>query len=202
MPNSGKPVMTEQGPMPSRFAVALLHHPVYDKNRQVVTTAVTNLDIHDIARTARTFGLCRYYVVNPVAEQQALTERIRLHWLEGWGAGYNPRRKEALELLRVVPGLDDAISDLTGEFGENPLLVVTGARANGSVTTVAQLRNIMAENPGRPCLLLFGTGWGLTGDIFEIADIALEPIRGCGNYNHLPVRAAVAIYLDRLFGRD
>ena len=201
MPNSRKPVMAEHGLLPSRVAVALLHHPVYDKNRQVVTTAVTNLDIHDIARTARTFGLFRYYVVNPVPEQQALTERIRLHWLEGWGAGYNPRRKEALELLRVMPGLADAISDLTGEFGEHPLLVVTGARADGSVTTVAQLQDIMAGNPDRPCLLLFGTGWGLTGEIFEMADIALEPIRGCGDYNHLPVRAAVAIYLDRLFGR-
>jgi hypothetical protein len=32
--------------------LALLHYPVYDKNHQVVTTAVTNMDIHDIARRA------------------------------------------------------------------------------------------------------------------------------------------------------
>ncbi len=34
--------------------VALLHHPVLDKNGLVVTTALTTMDIHDIARSART----------------------------------------------------------------------------------------------------------------------------------------------------
>jgi len=29
---------------------ALLHHPVYDKNGAVVTTAVTNMDVHDFGR--------------------------------------------------------------------------------------------------------------------------------------------------------
>ena len=37
--------------------VALAHHPVLDKDGRIVTTAVTNLDVHDIARAARTFGL-------------------------------------------------------------------------------------------------------------------------------------------------
>lgn len=68
-----------------RVAVALIHHPVYDKHRQVVTTAVTNLDLHDIARASKTFGLCRYFVVTPVQEQQSLAGRIRNHWLGGWG---------------------------------------------------------------------------------------------------------------------
>ena len=88
------------------FSVALIHHPVYDKNGQVVTTAVTNLDIHDIARTARTFGADRYYVVTPVAEQQSMVNRIVSHWQEGWGATYNPKRKAALDLVSVAPSLD------------------------------------------------------------------------------------------------
>ena len=40
--------------------LALLHHPVYDKNGAVVTTAVTNLDVHDIGRLARTFEAVSY----------------------------------------------------------------------------------------------------------------------------------------------
>lgn len=76
-------------------AVALVHHPVLDRRRDRVTTAVTNLDLHDIARTARTYGVCRYYVVTPVAEQQRLVARIVGHWREGFGAGYNPDRGEA-----------------------------------------------------------------------------------------------------------
>ena len=57
-------------PVGANVSVALLHYPVYDKNRQVVATAVTNLDLHDIARAAKTFGLFRYYVVTPVPEQR------------------------------------------------------------------------------------------------------------------------------------
>ena len=191
--------MPDRSGLAGRFAVALLHHPVYDKNGQVVTTAVTNLDLHDIARAARTFGLCRYYVVTPVAEQQALAERIRQHWLEGWGAGYNPRRREALELLRVVTTLDDAMTDMAAEFGSRPLFAVTGARGSaGSITTEELTRRLATDSS--PCILGFGTGWGFTEEIFNRADLVLEPIRGAGTYNHLSVRSAVAIYLDRLFG--
>ena len=49
-------------------------------------------------------------------------------------------------------------------------------------------------------LFLFGTGWGMTEEIFDAADLVLAPINGCGDYNHLSVRSAVSIYLDRLFG--
>jgi hypothetical protein len=34
--------------------LALLHYPVYDKDHKIVTTSITNMDIHDIARSART----------------------------------------------------------------------------------------------------------------------------------------------------
>ena len=47
-------------------------------------------------------------------------------------------------------------------------------------------------------LLLFGTGWGLTVEVLGQADMVLEPIRGVGDYNHLSVRAAAAVILDRL----
>jgi tRNA (guanine37-N1)-methyltransferase len=51
----------------------------------------------------------------------------------------------------------------------------------------------------RPWLILFGTGHGLAAEVLERADVALPPIRP-GVYNHLSVRAAAAITLDRLFG--
>ncbi|HET8564517.1 MAG TPA: tRNA (guanosine(37)-N1)-methyltransferase TrmD, partial [Candidatus Binatia bacterium] len=65
--------------------IALLHHPVYDKNGHVVTTAVTNMDIHDIARSARTYGLRGFYVVTPVKTLQKLALKIISHWEEGYG---------------------------------------------------------------------------------------------------------------------
>jgi len=71
-------------------AIALLHYPVYDRNHRTVVSAITNLDLHDIARAARTFGLIRYYVVTPAADQQKLARKIIGHWQEGYGATYNP----------------------------------------------------------------------------------------------------------------
>jgi hypothetical protein len=183
-----------------RVAIALLHNPVYDKNRRVVTTAVTNLDLHDIARVARTFGLCRYYVVTPISLQHALAERIRLHWIEGWGAGYNASRKEAMELMRVVSTLDDAVADMTQIFGNRPQLAVTGAKGRADAVGASQVLELL-DTQENPLLLMFGTGWGLTEEIFDRADLVLEPILGNSDYNHLSVRSAVSIYLDRLFGR-
>ena len=54
----------------------------------------------------------------------------------------------------------------------------------------------------KPYLLLFGTGWGLTDEVMDMSDYILEPIRANSKYNHLSVRAAVAIILDRLFGEN
>jgi hypothetical protein len=51
---------------------------------------------------------------------------------------------------------------------------------------------------GGPHVLLFGTGWGLTREFLASCDYMLKPIEGLGGYNHLPVRSAVAIILDRL----
>lgn len=184
----------------SSFSIALIHHPVYDKNGQVVTTAVTNLDIHDIARAARTFGADRYYIVTPVQDQQALVGRISSHWQSGWGATYNPKRKAALELVKVSPSLEDVIEELTAKFGTKPKIVVTGATGRaGSITSDGLAERFAAG--GDHYLLLFGTGWGMTEEIFAAADLVLEPIRGAGDYNHLSVRSAVSIYMDRLFGR-
>lgn len=191
--------MSEIAQPGSRVSIALLHHPVYDKNRRVVATAVTNLDLHDIARAARTFGLFRYYVVTPVEEQRELAERIGRHWLEGYGASYNPKRREALELMRVIPALDDALAELAREYGRPAKIVVTGAQGHPGSVSCADLAERL-RGCGDPCLLLFGTGWGLTEEVFARADVVLEPIRGPGDYNHLSVRSAAAIILDRLLG--
>ncbi len=191
--------MTDARPTGSHVSIALLHYPVYDKNRRVVATAVTNLDLHDIARLARTFGLFRYYVVTPVDEQRELAERIRSHWQDGWGASYNPKRREALELLRVAPDLDAALADLENTWQRPAKLVVTGAKANRDTISCTGLRQLLRDSE-QPYLLLFGTGWGLTEELSDRADYVLEPIRGESEYNHLSVRAAAAIILDRLLG--
>lgn len=193
--------MTDTMQTGSNVSIALLHYPVYDKNRQVVATAVTNLDIHDIARAARTYGLYRYFVVTPVAEQREMAERIGRHWREGWGASYNPKRKAALELMEVIPSLDEALAELEKAFGRPAKVVATGASGRPGSVSCGELSN-MIDDPGQPWLLLLGTGWGLTEEVFDRADLVMEPIRGAGDYNHLSVRSAAAIMLDRLLSAN
>ena len=179
--------------------LALLHFPVYDKNGQIVTTAVTNMDIHDISRAGRTYGVRAFYVVTPVHALRELAGRILAHWETGHGALYNRTRKEALAIVRLSEDLDRTIIDVEQESGAPPVLLVTSARTREPTLTYAALRG-MIRNTERPLLLLFGTGWGLTEDVIGRADHRLPALRGTDTYNHLSVRAAAAIVLDRVCG--
>lgn len=181
---------------PRRCAVALVHHPVVDRQGEVVTTAVTNLDVHDIARSAHTYGVSDFFVVHPVAAQRTLVERIRAHWVTGSGARRIPDRKPAMEGVRIVEGLDAAIQFLGGDVE----IWVTSASPGGSLGFPSA--RLLLSQPGPPVLLCFGTGWGLAPVVMRDAARRLVPIESPRDdgYNHLSVRAAVAIVLDRLLG--
>ncbi len=181
-----------------RCAVALVHHPVLDGQGAVVTTAVTNLDVHDLARSSRTYGCTDYFVAHPIAAQRELVTRIRDHWIDGSSGRRIPDRREALGVLRVVDSLDAAIAALGGR--EQVEVWLTAARALGPVLSFASARARL-EGEGKAVLVVFGTGWGLAPAVVEAADALLEPIRPSrGDYNHLSVRSACAIALDRLLG--
>lgn len=179
--------------------LALVHHPVVDRAGDVITTAVTNLDVHDIARSARTYDLAGYYVVTPIEAQHRLVDRILGHWRDGAGATRVPERSEALALCRLVDSVAQASDEIVEREGKRPEIWVTSARASGDVVdaTIAGAR--MREVPS---LILFGTGHGLAPALLEACDGVVAAIRGGGSYNHLSVRAAVAITLDRLFGEQ
>jgi hypothetical protein len=177
--------------------IALLHYPVYNKNRKVVTTAIANMDIHDIARVSRTYGVQNFYLVNPLAAQRDLACVIISHWREGYGATFNPSRREAFDLVRIKANLDEVRDDIAGQTGAEPKVVVTGAGFKRGFITCSDLKK-MIRNDKLPYLLIFGTGSGITEEIVEKADYLLEPIKGVDNYNHLAVRSAVAIMIDRI----
>ena len=177
---------------------ALIHHPVVDRQGDEVTTSVTNLDVHDIARSARTYGLRGYFVVSPIEAQHPVVQRIVDHWVSGAGTKRFPERGEAIALVEVCLSIDDAIAAIEAREGETPRLVVTSAKAGPDRSTYEEeAQRLRAGSP--PTLLLFGTGHGLSDRVLQRADAFLEPIVGPTDFNHLSVRAAVAITLDRLF---
>lgn len=177
------------------MAIALVHHPVLDRRGDLVTSAVTNLDIHDLARLATTYNLSRYYLVTPAAEQQLLVARIARHWQEGAGASYNPDRCRALDCLRVMNSFEEALADWRALAGAEGLAVLTGARHQANLDYPAA-RALAADSP---LLLAFGTGHGLAPALYTADRLCLAPVRA-GQYNHLSVRTAAAIVLDRLLG--
>ncbi|MDD5308319.1 MAG: RNA methyltransferase [Deltaproteobacteria bacterium] len=179
--------------------LALVHHPVLNKEGRIVTTAVTNLDIHDNARSARTFGLASYHVVTPLGAQIELVGRILRHWREGFGARRVPTRVEAMNLVRVSRDLDEVVREVKAGREARPIMVATCARKRSGTTAFKEMRDRMAREPG-PYVLLFGTGYGLSDEVLKAADALLEPIGDPSDWNHLSVRGAVAIVLDRLLG--
>jgi len=179
--------------------VALLHHPVVNRNGRIVTSAITSLDLHDIARSARTYGVRGFYIVHPLAEQRDFALRVLDHWRLDHGRLYDSRRREALDLAEIVETLDDALVAAARITGTRPRLVYTSARAENGIS-FAELRRQRESADAPPLMLMLGTGFGLAPPILERADLVLAPINGPDAYNHLSVRAAASIILDRLCG--
>ncbi len=178
--------------------LALVHAPVLNKHGRVGTVSLTNLDIHDIARVSQTYETGGYFVCTPLEDQRRLGERLLHHWTVGPGRENNADRAAALALVRMAESLEHAVSGVRERTGHDPLLVATSAAVQAAgAMTFAQVRAALRD---RPVLLVLGTGHGLAPDVLERCAGILRPVRLYSGYNHLSVRAAAAIIVDRLLG--
>ncbi len=182
-----------------RLFVALIHYPVYNRTREMVCTAITNLDVHDIARACRTYGAEGFLIVNPLERQRWLLERILRHWTEGYGGKAHPNRREAMREVRPAETLEHALRWVRDRCGSEPVTVATTARRWPGAVSFSEMKQKLAEET-RPVVILFGTGWGLADEVISGANHVLEPIMAGAEYNHLSVRSAAAVILDRLLG--
>ncbi len=179
-----------------RLYLFLMHYPVYNKKGEVIASAICNMDLHDLSRLGRTYGIKKVYIIQPLEDQRALAEDLINYWLSGRGRTYNPLRSEAIKLLRVVSSLDEALSEVEKEEGERPILVGTDASPKRPFISPEELRELIWV---RPLSLVLGTAWGLEEGFLKECDYFLEPIWGrLDFYNHLSVRSAASILLDRI----
>ncbi|MCX5773972.1 MAG: RNA methyltransferase [Fusobacteria bacterium] len=185
--------------MRNKVYVGLVHYPVYNKEGRVVETSVTNLDIHDISRSCRTYDVKEYFLIVPSPAQQMLTKRIISHWTQGVGEAYNADRAQAFTRTQCVDTLEDAIYKITETEGVRPIIITTSAKKGEEIASFSEISKVIFEGE-KPVFILFGTGWGLLEQVVDLSDFLLEPIRGDAEFNHLSVRSAVAIILDRLLG--
>jgi hypothetical protein len=181
-----------------RLYVTLIHYPVVNKQGDCIASAVTNLDLHDIARAVKTYGGLGFYVATPLTDQKVLVERIVSHWTSGVGGEHHPKRKQALELIHVADSLEAVCEDIGRREGMAPITVITSAKQRDGNLSFTELRTVLESET--PVLLVFGTAWGLAEDVISQADYSLTPIDAQTGYNHLSVRCAAAIIMDRLLG--
>lgn len=177
-----------------------VHYPVLDKHGEKTSTAITGMDLHDIARACRTYGIKKYLLVTPIAQQREMAKKISVHWTEGWGSTYNPDRKEAFERLKIFASVGRALAWVKEKEKAEPYKIATTAKDHeGAVHWLSLKREIFMRDLSP--VFIFGTGWGLHKDILDMADAVMTPISGgIDNWNHLSVRSAVSITLDRFFG--
>ena len=186
--------------------IALLHTFVVNRKGVSVTTAVTNMDIHDISRSARTYGIKGYFLVTPIQDQHGLVERILSHWRTDQARAYHPDRVEAVSLVRLAKSFDEVKAAIRAEHGVDPQVVLTDARPIPNSLSYADYKQELNDphREEKPVLLVFGTGWGISDAFYPEVHRILAPVygpEGKQGYNHLSVRSAVAIILDRLFGQ-
>jgi len=184
----------------NNLSVALLHDKMVDKTGKLVTTSVTLIDVHDISRSCRTYDVAQFFVAHPSQTIRALVRTVKQHWDGDFGSTYNPNRQEALGVLSIVSDLDEAMVQVERRTGKIPKLVATSAHDGAGRPAYHEFREVLPKTD-EEYLLLFGTGWGMSDELLARADIILKPIYGPESYNHLSVRAACAISLDRLRGR-
>jgi hypothetical protein len=182
--------------------IALLHYPAMDREGKIIVTSFTTMDLHDIARPARTYEVNRFYIVQPIDGQRLVIKRQLDYWLSEEGRRANPTRYEVVSMVRLRYTLDEVVEELERERGKTPILVGTDARTYPNTVSYKELSGEIESNRDRDYLILFGTGYGIPPDMMRTFDYILEPIYGAGDWNHLSVRNAVAIILDRLLSRN
>ncbi len=177
--------------------LAIIHYPVLDKRGDIVATSLTNLELHDVARSCMTFGVELCYIVTPLRKQGLIAEKLIEHWMSGYGSRYNPDRARALTKVRIVSDIKEVMNEVGA--ASSPMVVGTSSRQSSKSVAYDKLRTWITKEE-QPLLLLFGTGWGLPAAVTDRCEKMLLPIRGNGEYNHLSLRVAIGIILDRLLG--
>ncbi len=186
--------------IPSHY-VALMHSDVLvGQERKPGFTSVTSIDIHDIARSSKTYGVKEFFIVTPLLDQQKIVQKMLDFWKKGIGFEYNRCRYDAIQLVQLIESLNEVIKKIEEREGKKPLVVATSAQLGDAQQVVSFYDQKKVWASDRPVLMIFGTGQGLSPSIIEQCDYLLLPIDGFSEFNHLSVRSAVAIILDRWLG--
>lgn len=188
--------------LPSHYCV-IMHDHVLNKEGLVGTSSIKAIDLHDISRAAKTYGFKGMFVVQPLKDQQEIAKEFFSFWTGKEGQEYNQSRCVAVEKIVLLDKLADVIENIREVEGECPLVISTSAKPSSDPRKSIGYHDQGAIwSKGRPVLLVFGTAYGLSQEVFQASDFVLDPLVGLSEYNHLSVRAAAAIIFDRWLGME
>lgn len=179
------------------LAFCLVHYPVKLENGKIGASSLTNLDIHDIARISRSYGMKDFYALSPLQDQLALLQKIIAHWIQD----NKTDRSRALQLVRPVASFEEMDSLAYNLNGAKPVYVAAsaqwpiGKKAPRPMTPDEVLDLCRTQ----PVIICLGTGRGLAWPVLAKCQAQLRPLRFL-NDNHLSVRSAAAIIADRILG--
>ncbi len=182
--------------IPSHYLV-LMHTDVVLPNDTVGETSVTSIDVHDIARSARTYGVERVYIVTPLADQQKIVNRLLTYWQEA-GSSENVNRHDALARVELAESLESVICKIQETYA-NPCLIGTTAQAGDEPYITYYDQDVIWQQYDAVVAIL-GTARGLSNAVRTRCTYMFDPIEGMTTFNHLSVRSAAAVMLDRWLG--
>lgn len=188
--------------IPPHYLV-LMHSDVYvkaDGSKVKGTTSIASIDIHDLARSCATYGIKNFFLVSPLVDQKAILKTFMDFWMSDVGKRYNQTRFDALMRLVPASNFDEVIAQITAIEGVAPVVVTTSAKNYPHKKLIDYTSQGTVWKHRRPVLFVFGTGQGLCDELMERSDFVLLPLKGLTAYNHLSVRGATAIILDRWLG--
>ena len=148
--------------------VALMHSDVLvGEERKPGFTSVTSIDIHDIARSSKTYGIKEFFLVTPLEDQQKIVSKVLDFWKKGIGAEYNKCRYNAIQLVQLIDSLQAVIEKIENKEGKRPLVIATSAQAADAQRIISYYDQQVVWHNERPVLLIFGTGQGLVSRAYR-----------------------------------
>lgn len=180
--------------------VVLMHDQVKLPDGTTGTSSVTSIDIHDTARSCATYGVENFFLVTPLVDQLSIVETFLNFWHSERGKKYNQSRFQAVSRVRTEISLARVIASIEAETGKEPLIITTSAKVIEHAKTIDYKSQSTVWAHNRPIVFIFGTAQGLADEVVHQSDYLLLPVNGLTDYNHLSVRSAMAIILDRWLG--
>lgn len=183
------------------LSFCLCHFPVRLERHRIGSSSLTNLDIHDIARISRGYGMGPFYVLLALQEQMDILNNILSHWHKAANPEVHVDRQQALAQVSPVQNFTELEEKACAYYGVRPTFIATSAnwpeeKNMGQALSPADVRGICRNYP---VIILLGTARGLDLKALAIDFRLLRPLRFLDE-NHLSVRSAAAIIADRILG--